>query len=143
MLARSWPRVRTPMGAAYHAKGRPGPVVPPPPSDTLIWGRTEGVMNKLLFGAATAAMLVAVSPAFAVDGECKEWGCPPSYERHGIPVMAFVQCHFVRQRITTVKSAAEQDRARAEIALGAALSGREWGAKKPRPCGLGLEQRPV
>ena len=31
-------------------------------------------MNKLLFGAATAAMLVAVSPAFAVDGECKEMG---------------------------------------------------------------------
>ena len=58
-------------------------------------------MNKLLFGAATAAMLVAVSPAFAVDGECKEWGCPSSYERHGIPVMPIVQCHFVRQLITT------------------------------------------
>ena len=58
-------------------------------------------MNKLLFGAATAAMLVAVSPAFAVDGECKEWGCPPSYERHGIPVIPFVQCYLVRERITT------------------------------------------
>ena len=56
-------------------------------------------MNKLLFGAATAAMLVAVSPAFAVDGECKMMGC--TYEQHGIPVMPIVQCHFVRQRITT------------------------------------------
>ena len=56
-------------------------------------------MNKLLFGAATAAMLVAVSPAFAVDGECKDQGC--TYQRYRIPVMPFVQCHFVRQRITT------------------------------------------
>jgi hypothetical protein len=55
-------------------------------------------MNKLLFGAATTAMLVAVSPALAVDGDCKMWGC--TYQRD-IPVMPFVQCHFVRERITT------------------------------------------
>ena len=43
-------------------------------------------MNKLLFGAATAAMLVAVSPAFAVDGECKEWGCPPATNGMAFPL---------------------------------------------------------
>jgi hypothetical protein len=57
-------------------------------------------MNKLLFGAATAAMLVAASPAFAVDGDCRDMGC--RYTRwYGIPVMPIVQCQFVTQRITT------------------------------------------
>jgi hypothetical protein len=56
-------------------------------------------MNKLLFGAATAAMLVAASPAFAVDGDCMGGMC--GNERYDILVAPIVQCHFVRQRITT------------------------------------------
>ena len=51
-------------------------------------------MNKLLFGAATAAMLVAVSPAFAAS--------PADDAEQGYSVYPSPgECHFVTQRTVT------------------------------------------
>jgi hypothetical protein len=59
-------------------------------------------MKTLLLAAAVATIFVTVSPAFArmVDGDCMGT-C--GNERYDIPVMPIVQCHLVRQRITTRK----------------------------------------
>ena len=64
-------------------------------------------MNKLLFGAATAAMLVAVSPAFAVqdlDDNCKwcpSWRSDASDRPPPVLATPSLVCHLVRQRIET------------------------------------------
>jgi hypothetical protein len=62
-------------------------------------------MRKLLFGAATAAMLVAGSPAFARDMD--DMCCPSERANWAIRLQSQATpgpvCHLVRHRIETRK----------------------------------------